>query len=129
MNEALLLTGVFGTGKTTIAADLAELLEPSPIRHAAIDLDWLTWTNAVTTRADEHHMMLANLRLIVDNYRRHGVQRFILARTIVDTAELDSLRTAIGRSTRCSPVHTDSNPAASACCATTTARSGAAHVP
>ena len=34
----------------------------------------------------------------------------------------------VGR-TRCSPVHTESNPAASACWATRTAASGSAHVP
>jgi hypothetical protein len=32
-------------------------------------------------------------------------------------------------STRCSPVHTDSNPAASAACATCTAEAGSPHVP
>jgi MoxR-like ATPase len=94
-SEALLLTGLFGTGKSTIAEDLAELLDGSPVLHAAIDLDWLTWTNAVTTRDEEHRMMLSNLRLVVENYRQVGVRRFILARTILGPDEFAGLRDAV----------------------------------
>ena len=35
MREALLLTGLFGAGKSTILADMAEMLERSPTLHAA----------------------------------------------------------------------------------------------
>jgi adenylate kinase family enzyme len=92
MSEALLLTGLFGTGKSTVAADIAEMLSESAVLHAALDLDWLTWTNAVTAREGEHRMMLSNLALVADNYRRVGVQRFILARTILDLEEVTTLR-------------------------------------
>jgi adenylylsulfate kinase-like enzyme len=39
--RALLLTGIFGTGKSSVAEEIAELLEASEQPFAAIDLDWL----------------------------------------------------------------------------------------
>ena len=37
--EAVLLTGLFGVGKSTIAADMADLLEDAGVPYAALDLD------------------------------------------------------------------------------------------
>ena len=99
--EAVLITGVFGVGKSTVAADLADVLEAADVKYAALDLDWLTWSNASgPTRADEHRMMIANLIAVVDNYRVAGARRFIMARTIRDADELDSLTDALGMSVR-----------------------------
>ena len=90
--EAVLLTGVYGVGKTTVAADIASVLETAGVAHAALDLDWLTWSNASgPTRTDEHQMMLTNLASIVANYRGVGARYFVLARSIVDRFELASL--------------------------------------
>ena len=90
--EAVLLTGLFGVGKSTVAADMADLLEDSGIVYAALDLDWLTWTNAGgPTRADEHRTMLTNLAAIVRNYRDAGVFKFVLARSVRDRHEHQSL--------------------------------------
>jgi hypothetical protein len=94
--EAVLLTGLFGVGKSTIAADMANLLETSGTAYAALDLDWLTWTNAGgPTRADEHRTMLTNLVAIVRNYADVGVTRFVLARSIRDRHEHESLAAAM----------------------------------
>ena len=43
MNDAraLLLTGVFGAGKSAVAEEIADLLEGGASPYAAIDLDWL----------------------------------------------------------------------------------------
>ena len=99
--EAVLITGVFGVGKSTVAADLADVLEAAGVKYAALDLDWLTWSNANgPTRADEHRMMIANLIAVVDNYRVAGATRFVMARTIRDSDELDSLTDALGMSVR-----------------------------
>ena len=49
---AVLLTGVLGVGKSTLAADLADLLDEAGVPVAALDLDWLTWTN-VSSRAEQ----------------------------------------------------------------------------
>ena len=44
-SEAVLLTGAYGTGKSSVAAEMAELLEARDVPYAAIDLDWLIWAN------------------------------------------------------------------------------------
>jgi hypothetical protein len=87
--EAVLLTGLYGVGKSTIAAELAELLEDAGLPYAALDLDWLTWCNVGDgDRASEHAMMLRNLGAVLANYRAAGVRYFVLARWIHDGDEL-----------------------------------------
>jgi dephospho-CoA kinase len=94
--QAVLLTGVFGVGKSTLAADLADLLDEAGVPVAALDLDWLTWTNVSGAgRAGEHDMMLANLRPIIDRYRSAGARFFVLARTIRGFDELATLGEAL----------------------------------
>jgi predicted kinase len=94
--QAVLLTGLFGTGKSTVAADLADVLEAAGITYAVLDLDWLTWTNASgSTRADEHRMMLVNLKAVLTNFLDAGATRFVLARSVRDRHELTSLAAAI----------------------------------
>ena len=92
----MLLTGLFGTGKSTVAADIADLLDGAGVPYAALDLDWLTWTNAGgPTRADEHQMMLRNLKPILSNYIDAGATHFVLARSVQDRHELASIEAAI----------------------------------
>ena len=43
--EVVLLIGVYGSGKTSVAAEMADLLEQQDVPYAAIDLDWLVWAN------------------------------------------------------------------------------------
>jgi hypothetical protein len=90
--EAVLLTGLFGVGKSTIAAEMADLLEDAMVPYAALDLDWLTWCNVGDgDRASEHAMLLHNLGAVVANYRSGGVRYFVLARWIRDRDELAGL--------------------------------------
>jgi hypothetical protein len=94
--EAALLTGLFGVGKSTIAAEMAGLLELSSLPYAALDLDWLTWCNVGEgDRLSEHAMLLRNLDAVVANYRAAGVRYFVLARSIRDGDELASLAATI----------------------------------
>lgn len=44
--EAVLITGVYGTGRTSVCEELAERLESAGVAYGAIDLDWLGWFNA-----------------------------------------------------------------------------------
>jgi len=39
----VLVTGVFGSGKTSVVEEMAEILEEHHVPYAAIDLDWLMW--------------------------------------------------------------------------------------
>ena len=94
--EALLLTGLFGTGKSSVASEMAETLEARGVLYAAIDLDWLCWGYAGEGPGAEHRMLLANVVPVVVNYRSAGVTRFILARSMRTRDEVDGLREAIG---------------------------------
>ncbi|MGH3144298.1 MAG: hypothetical protein ACRDTR_00680 [Rubrobacter sp.] len=41
--EAVLITGVFGSGKTSVTEELADVLGERGVAYAALDLDWLAW--------------------------------------------------------------------------------------
>lgn len=95
--ESVLLAGVFGVGKSTVAADMASILEATGTPYGAIDLDWLAWTNANgSTRADFIDMMARNLHVVAENYRTAGARRLILAGSIRDRDELERVRAAVG---------------------------------
>ena len=94
--EGVLITGLFGVGKSSVTAEIADLLEVRGERYAAIDLDWLTWADTRSGQEGaEHRMMLTNTASVVGNYLEAGIRRFVLARSIRDRSELDSLRAAI----------------------------------
>jgi hypothetical protein len=97
-HEAVLLTGLYGVGKSTVAVELAEQLERGDIRYAALDLDWLAWgwsPEGLSHDEGGDPLLLENLALVVGNYRRRGNDRFILAGTVPSTRALDGLRAAV----------------------------------
>jgi len=93
--RAVLITGLFGTGKSSVAVEMADVLEKRDLPYAVVDLDWLCWGWAGGAEGSEHRMMLANLVPVVANYLEAGVRYFILARTIRTAPELESLRSAL----------------------------------
>jgi adenylylsulfate kinase len=94
--EALLVTGVYGTGKTSMVEEIADLLEERGLPYAALDLDWLDWFNTGAMVEDtEHGMLLANVRAVIANYRSAGVGYFLLAGTVRTTSELERLRAVV----------------------------------
>ncbi len=95
--DAVLLTGLFGSGKSSVAVEIADILEERGVAYAAIDLDWLCWGDPGDDLAGaEHRMLLRNLAPVVANYLDAGAVRFVLARAIHDRAEIDSLRETLG---------------------------------
>jgi hypothetical protein len=93
--KAVLVTGVYGSGKSTVVEDLATLLEEAGVAYAAIDLDWLSWYDAGVDGDDGWDMLLANLAAVVGNYRSAGVTRFVMAGFFESAAEVERLRSVL----------------------------------
>jgi hypothetical protein len=91
--EAVLLTGVYGAGKTAVAEEIGTVLEERGASYAALDLDWLAWFDAGWDDDEaEYRVMLRNLVGVVDNYLAAGIRRFVLALSVETRTELDALR-------------------------------------
>lgn len=94
--RAVLITGIYGSGKSALAAEIADILEKESLPYAAIDLDWLTWFQAPDHAArGDQRILIANLRAVVDNYLRVGVRWFVLAGAIGSRTELDEIKAAV----------------------------------
>jgi hypothetical protein len=113
--EAALITGVFGSGKSTVLAEAADLLEVGGLPFAAIDVDWLGWAvtaadatgagaaasgggpgvDAASAHPAFNDLALENLALVVANDQRHGIERFLLAHAVWTPEELAALRAAV----------------------------------
>jgi hypothetical protein len=94
--EAVLLTGVFGSGKTSVAEEIADVLEKRGVAYAALDLDWLVWFQTGTEdESAEHRMLLTNLTAVIGNYLAVGVRFFILAGAVRNKTELDGIRAVL----------------------------------
>ena len=93
--DGVLITGVYGSGKSSVAAELAYLLELRHQPYALLDLDYLSWAGtADSDRAEEFGLLLQNLADVAGNYRRAGICRFVLAYFVRDRAEVQALRQA-----------------------------------
>jgi len=99
--KAVLLTGVYGSGKSTVAKEVAYLLEQAGEPYALLDLDYLSWAGAgESDRASEFALLLANLAAVAANYRRAGIASFVLAYSVRTAAELHALEQALGTPVR-----------------------------
>jgi len=99
--EAVLLTGVYGAGKTSVTEEIAEVLQERALPYAAMDLDWLSWFDAGWDDDDaEHELMLKNLDVVVANYRSAGIQYFVLNLSIENSAMLDSIKALLAMTLR-----------------------------
>jgi hypothetical protein len=83
--QGILISGVYGVGKSTVTAQLADLLEARGVRYAALDLDWLSWawTEEEAHEQSVDRLMVEHLGLVVGNLRRRGNDRFVLAGSIM----------------------------------------------
>jgi energy-coupling factor transporter ATP-binding protein EcfA2 len=95
--EGVLLTGVYGSGKSSVAKEIAYLLEQRGEPYALLDLDYLSWAGDGTSdRASEFGLMLENLAAVAANYRRAGIRRFVLAYFVRSPGEVQGVREALG---------------------------------
>jgi hypothetical protein len=75
--EGVLITGVYGSGKSSVAAEIAHLLEQRRRPYALLDLDYLGWGGTDDVAA--YFLMLRNLAAVAGNYREAGVGTFVVA--------------------------------------------------
>jgi hypothetical protein len=95
--EGVLLTGVYGPGKSSVAEEIAYLLEQRGERYALLDLDYLSWAGTGTDdRAAEFGLMLQNLAAVAANYQRAGIRLFVLAYFARSAGEVQGVREALG---------------------------------
>lgn len=95
--HGVLITGVYGSGKSSVAAEIAYMLEQLGEPYALLDLDYLGWAGTGRNdRAGELGLMLQNLAAVASNYRKAGIRVFVLAYFIRDDGELRAVREAAG---------------------------------
>jgi gluconate kinase len=93
--DGVLITGVYGTGKSSIAAEIAETLERRGVSYGAVDLDWLTWFEVPGMDTDAaRRVYLANVATVVGNYREFGVRHIVLAGAVRNTDDVKALERA-----------------------------------
>lgn len=96
-SEAVLITGVYGSGKSTVAIEIAYLLEQRRQPYALLDLDFLGWgVNYSDDDSAGPALMLRNLAAVVSNYREAGISVFVLAHFVRDQDALRGIREAVG---------------------------------
>jgi hypothetical protein len=98
--ETLVLSGAYGAGKSSVAVEIADMLEARGAPFAAIDLDWLTWANVPGADHGELGLLVSNLGAIVANYRAAGVRLFVLAYAVADLATLEAIRSVMAMPVR-----------------------------
>ena len=95
--EGVPLTGVYGSGKSSVAEEIAYLLEHRGEPYALLDLDYLSWAGTGTDdRAAEFGLMLQNLTAVAANYQRAGIRFFVLAYFVRSLGEVQGVREALG---------------------------------
>jgi hypothetical protein len=90
----LLISGTVGAGKSTVAAEICDVLSELELPSAGIDLDGLTWQWPASSRWNAD-LVFEKLAALWTNFRAHGAQRLVLARVIEERDELERYRAAI----------------------------------
>jgi adenylylsulfate kinase-like enzyme len=104
--EGVLLCGAYGTGKSSVAVEIAEMLERRGVAYGALDLDWLMWFHVPgLSAAQARRVSLANIAAVVGNYRDAGVRYFVMAGAVRDHQEVQALQTAAGAPMRVVRLH------------------------
>jgi chloramphenicol 3-O-phosphotransferase len=94
-SKGLLITGVFGTGKSSVAIEIAHIFESTGDSFAVLDLDWLAWFGPEDEAVYEE-VLRQNLAAVVGNYLAAGVRLFVLAFAVADDAQMEVIRAAVG---------------------------------
>lgn len=97
--DTVLINGSVGTGKTTTAEALGDMVRRRGIPGAVIDVDWLrrSWPSPAD---DPFRTALAmeNMQVITANFRRAGARLIVVANVVETVEELE--RTAVALAAR-----------------------------
>ena len=91
------MTGTVGAGKTSLAVEMARVLESYGHTVAVIDLDWLGWIGG--PKVSSHgvrRLIRENLEAVWANMRKRRPTHVILSRFVADRDEVEGLRSALG---------------------------------
>lgn len=93
----IIVTGPVGVGKTSVMTEIVELLLPTGIHFAAVDMDALSWCYPAVPGDDRFRSNLTfrNLAAVWENFRATGASRLVIARVIERRAEIERYRQAI----------------------------------
>lgn len=90
---AVIVTGIYGAGKSSLTQEMATVLEARAISYAIVDLDFLCWF--YVPGGEDPAVGLANTAAVVKAYRDAGVRHFLVAGSIRDEVELARVRAAL----------------------------------
>ena len=92
----LVLSGPVGAGKTTIAAEIGDLLRETNIPHAIVDLAviGLCWASPADDPWNER-LTHRNLAAMWSQFREAGASRLVLCRVLEDRGLLRHIRDAV----------------------------------
>ena len=90
----LLISGSMGTGKTTVAYEVSNLLEEADVAHAAIDLDCL---GQMHPSKGEHaeRLIFTKLAAVWPVYAAAGAERLVAACIVGRRSDLERYREAV----------------------------------
>ncbi len=91
---AVLITGGFGVGKSSVAIELVDVLSDQGLPCALLDLDYLDWFD-LGSGVHRSDILLGNLTCVYSNYREAGVRFFVLAGFLADSSQLEGLKKSL----------------------------------
>jgi thymidylate kinase len=92
-DEAVLVTGLYGSGKSSLVAEMAERMEAADISFGAIDVDWLTWYHLPAAPGVRHEDLRSqNLSDVARRYLSAGVRRLLLAEAVRGDDDVAAIR-------------------------------------
>ncbi len=92
--SGVVIGGLFGTGKSSVAEEIATRLEREGLPYGALDLDWLGWFDVGSAETHER-VWLENVLSVVTNYLAAGVRLFVMAGTFWTQEDVDTFRAAL----------------------------------
>lgn len=94
-SEAVLVTGLYGSGKSTLIEEMAERIERAGAAYAAIDVDWLRWYQLPDGENDQGTIGALNVADVTRRYVDAHVRYVLLAVPARDDPEVERLRATV----------------------------------